>query len=181
MDVPFFWSFFDPAQAMPHTDASSLIFSVPNRLSEEASAVDQNHRSRCAAAISLLTACFGLCPSLFADGYWRFEQVSGSSIFDSGPYGLSGTMNARPVASLAVPVEIVPQNDLANVQSLDLGWIDSTSGGVVTVEDPVGQLSFGHQSFTIEAWVKLDQLSNTNNSNQRQWLCMKEASSFRRH
>ena len=174
MDVPFFWSFFDPAQAMPHTEASSLIFSVPNRFSEEASAVDQNHRSRCAAAISLLTVCFGLCPSLFADGYWRFEQVSGASIFDSGQYGLSGTMNARPAASLAVPVEIVPQNDLANVQSLDLGWIDSTSGGVVTIEDPVGQLSFGHQSFTIEAWVKLDQLSNTNNSNQRQWLCMKK-------
>ena len=65
MDVPFFWSFFDPAQAMPHTDASSLIFSVPNRLSEEASAVDQNHRS-------LKRLC---CCHLFAHGVLRFVPI----------------------------------------------------------------------------------------------------------
>ena len=166
MDVPFFWSFFDPAHAMPHTDASSLIFSVPNRLSEEASAVDQNHRSRCAAAISLLTVCFGLCPSLFADGYWRFEQVSGSSIFDSGPYGLSGTMNARPAASLAVPVEIVPQNDLANAHSLDLDSPRLRTHGL------------GHQSFTM-----LGQIGSTQQHQQFEPASMvvhEEASPFRR-
>ena len=32
----------------------------------------------------------------------------------------------------------------------------------------------GNQDFTIEAWVKLDQLSNTSNNNQRQYPCQKK-------
>lgn len=108
------------------------------------------------------------------EGHWRFEAKGGTTVLDSGPFGLDGTLNPRPFRVAEVPVDPVPQDDAVNGRSLDLGWLDGSSGGFFTVEDPTGQLTFGHRSFTIEAWVRLDHVSDAGSSNQRQWLCMKK-------
>ena len=123
---------------------------------------------------TVAAACLGVGSAAHAEGHWRFEEARGAIVLDSGPHGLHGTLNDRPSRSMDVPVDAVPQNDLANDHSLDLGWLDTSSGGFVTIEDPSGQLSFGHRSFTIEAWVRLDHVSDSGSSNQRQWLCMKK-------
>ena len=123
---------------------------------------------------ALILTLFGDGSAAFGDGYWRFEEVGGRTVLDSGPRGLDGSTSANPFRTSDVVVDSVPQNDVANGRSLDLGWAAGSGGGFVTIEDPTGQLSFGHRSFTIEAWVRLDHVSDSSGSNQRQWLCMKK-------
>ena len=113
-------------------------------------------------------------PPDYGQAYWRFEEADGSTVVDSGPHGLDGTSNALPFRTAGVPVDPVPQNEFANTQSLNLNWQSSSSGGFFTVPDTDGLLTMGNQSFTIEAWVKLDHLSTTGGNNQRQFLCQKK-------
>ncbi|MEE2895852.1 MAG: LamG-like jellyroll fold domain-containing protein [Planctomycetota bacterium] len=100
--------------------------------------------------------------------YWRFEEFGGSTIADSGPLGLDGTTDdTAPISSIG-PAEI-PQTNAENLLARRIA-----GGGSVLVPDPTGALSLGGSSFTIEAWVRLDQLSNTNGPNQRQTLVQKK-------
>jgi hypothetical protein len=100
--------------------------------------------------------------------YWRFEEAS-DPVVDSGPSGLDGTStNASRVAE--VPVNPVPQTAEANAQSLELG-----GDGYVTIPDTVGALTMGDRSFTLEGWVKLDDLSDTSSTDERQYLFQKKA------
>ncbi|MAC18854.1 MAG: hypothetical protein CMJ23_04090, partial [Phycisphaerae bacterium] len=108
------------------------------------------------------------------EGHWRFEAKGGTTVLDSGSLGLNGTLNERPFRAANVLLDPLPQNDFVNDRSLDLGWLNESDGGFFTVEDPAGELSFGHRSFSIEAWVKLDHVSDASSLNQRQWLCMKK-------
>ncbi|MCP3903959.1 MAG: hypothetical protein GY715_10030, partial [Planctomycetes bacterium] len=110
----------------------------------------------------------------YGQGHWRFEEPGGTTVLDSGPNALDGTLNALPTRTGDVPVDPVPQTALANTQSLALNWQSGTSGGFFTVPDTGGALSMGNQDFTIEAWVKLDHLSTTAGDNQRQFLCQKK-------
>jgi hypothetical protein len=71
-------------------------------------------------------------------------------------------------------VDPVPQSGFANAQSLDLNWQSTASGGFFTVPDTGGALTMGDQSFTVEAWVRLDHLSDTSSSDERQYLCQKK-------
>ncbi|MHC4810109.1 MAG: LamG-like jellyroll fold domain-containing protein [Planctomycetota bacterium] len=99
--------------------------------------------------------------------YWRFEADSGTYA-DSGPNGLDGTpTNAQPIAD--VPVGSVPRTNAANITSGLLG-----GDGFVTVSDTDGLLSFGGESFTVEAWVRVDEISDTSGPNQRQFLVQKK-------
>jgi parallel beta-helix repeat protein len=108
-------------------------------------------------------------------GYWRFEEPGGATVVDSGPNGLDGTLNGLPVRSPDIPVDPVPATEQANTQSLDLGWQSTTMGGRFNVVDPAGYLSMGDTSFTIEAWVRLDHVSDTSGGGQRQYLCQKKS------
>ena len=108
------------------------------------------------------------------EAYWRFEEPGGVTVFDSGPDGLDGTLNALPFRSGDVAVDPVSVNNLPNAQSLDLNWQSTSSGGFFTVPDTGGVLTLGNQNFTIEAWVQLDYLSNASGSDQRQYLCQKK-------
>ncbi|MGA1058610.1 MAG: right-handed parallel beta-helix repeat-containing protein, partial [Phycisphaerales bacterium] len=86
------------------------------------------------------------------------------------------TLNVFPARVAAVAVDPVPFTDEANSKSLDLNWQSTSLGGVVQIADPGGLLSFGpSRDFTIEAWVKLDELSDTSGGGQRQHLCQKKA------
>jgi hypothetical protein len=113
-------------------------------------------------------------PFDYGQAHWRFEEAGGDTVLDSGPNGLDGTTNGLPFRTTDVPVDPVPQSGLANTQSLDLNWQSTSSGGFFNVADTGGLLTMGDQNFTIEAWVKLDYLSNTSNNDERQFLCQKK-------
>jgi hypothetical protein len=100
--------------------------------------------------------------------YWRFEEDGGPHL-DSGPNGLDGT--ATDAASITdVPLDPVPRTTEANVRASLPG-----GSGYVTVAEPDGWLTMGGASFTAEAWVRLDHLSDTGGPNQRQFLLQKKA------
>ncbi len=111
--------------------------------------------------------------SAYGQGYWRFEGSS-AVLEDSGPWGLEGSRHAPAARDEDVPVSAVPLSGAGNAQSLDLGWVDSRTGGWFLVEDRDLLLSMGEGSFTVEAWVRLDSLSDTSDGDQRQVLCQKK-------
>jgi hypothetical protein len=131
-------------------------------------------RAKLTGAVPILVILASIGPTALGEGYWRFEEAGGATVLDWGPYGLDGTLNALPFRITDVPVDPVLQNDLPNTQSLDLNWQSTSSGGAFTVQDTTGQLSFGDASFTIEAWVKLDHVSDPSSANEQQWLCQKK-------
>lgn len=48
------------------------------------------------------------------EGHWRFEAKGGTTVLDSGPLGLDGTLNPQPFRTTEVPVDPVPQDDAVN-------------------------------------------------------------------
>jgi len=99
--------------------------------------------------------------------YWRFEEFAGPYL-DSGPNGLDGA----PTGALAIaeiPIDPVPRTTEGNLLASLLG-----GGGFVTVPDPDDRLDFGGASFTVEAWVRIDELSDTSSASQRQFLLQKK-------
>jgi hypothetical protein len=100
--------------------------------------------------------------------YWRFEEPGGTTLSDSGPFELDGTTNdTNPTANIGPAT--IPQTGMSNFVARRID-----GSGSVLVDDPSGLLSFGESSFTIEAWVRLDQISNTDGPNQRQTLVQKK-------
>ena len=114
---------------------------------------------------------------MIGQAYWRFEEINEGEIFDSSPLALHGTLEGPGVSTSAVPVDLIPQSREDNTQALDLGWLDVTNGGYILVPDEDLLLTMGNRDFTIEAWVKLDQLSDTSDGNQRQVLVQKKRDS----
>jgi hypothetical protein len=129
----------------------------------------------CAAAFMLSITSFSMAEGIEVGGYWRFESGTGSTAIDSGPYGVDGVMNAQASHVSEIPVTEIPVYEYANQGALQLQWVNGTTGGLVTVADPNDVLRMTHTSFSIEAWVRLDYVSNSNGANQRQWLCQKKA------
>lgn len=107
-------------------------------------------------------------------GYWRFEEAGGPTVIDATGNGGDGTLNALPDRTTEVPVDPIPGTGAPNTQSLHLNWVDTSNGGLVRVPDAGGFLTGGGSSFTLEAWVKLDHVSDTSGADQRQWLCQKK-------
>ncbi len=103
-------------------------------------------------------------------GYWRFEEPGGTTVFDDTPNGLDGTLGNLPFRISDVPVNPVPLTGAFNGQALDNGWL-----GGVRVPNSGGLLDVGGNSFTLEAWVRLDVLGYVN-VNGRQWLAQKKPS-----
>lgn len=109
----------------------------------------------------------------FGLAHWRFEGA-GATLVDSGPNGLDGALIAPAFRAADVPVDPVPQTGLANAQSIDFGWLSPSSSGYGEVPDVDNALTMGDVDFTIEAWVKLDHLSDTSSADERQYLLMKK-------
>ena len=100
-------------------------------------------------------------------GYWRFEGDD-ALIVDSGPAALFGSLGDA-VRQLDVDRRLIPQTGEANAGSV------AFREDVVTVPDPVALLRFPGESFTIEAWVRLDTLSsNSDDNSQRQYILQKK-------
>ena len=118
------------------------------------------------ADFSHLQVTFGTVCETPTLGYWRFEETAGN-VVDWGPNGLNGFVNGRSLVT-DVPVNPVPQNGYANTQSVDLYG----DGGRVQIDDPSGILDTD-QSFTIEAWVRLNSWGEYG-ANGRQWLIQKK-------
>ena len=106
-------------------------------------------------------------------GYWRFEETTGSGIDDASGNGVQGFIVLPADRVGSVPVTVVPHTGQANQQSLDLFWTSTTSSGSAEVADPASLLAAGDESFTIQAWVQLDELS-TNGPAERQWLIQRK-------
>ena len=129
----------------------------------------------CGWALSATLLVGGFASPANGDAYWRFEEASGGAVIDFGPTGLDGVLNGLPFRTSDVPIDPVPLAGLANARSLDLNWQSPLTGGFFQVPDTGGLLSFGAgQSFTIEAWIRLEHLSDTSSSNERQYLCQKK-------
>ena len=100
--------------------------------------------------------------------YWRFETEFGTEVIDSGPLGLNGENFDASATTQVGPLEI-PQTNASNTGACDLG------GQVyITVDDVDQSLSMGGESFTVEAWVRLAQLSDASGADQRQTLVQKK-------
>ncbi len=128
-----------------------------------------------ALALAASLVIGGLTSLARGDAYWRFEETGGPTVVDSGPAGLDGTLNVLPVRLPGVAADPVPHAGLANTRQLDLNFQSPSAGGFFDVPDTGGQLSFGAgRSFTIEAWVRLEHLSDTSSNNERQYLCQKK-------
>ena len=125
----------------------------------------------------LVTDCNGNCSPDECDeypkdilGYWRFEGFEGDDalVADSGPFGLFGTLGDA-ARQFDVDRRFVPQTGEAN--GVSVAFREET----VSVPDPLGVLRFPDESFTIEAWVRLDTLSVNNDDNgQRQYILQKK-------
>lgn len=100
--------------------------------------------------------------------YWRFEEPGGTTLADAGPFGLDGS-STDTAPTVEIGPQTIPQTGITNVVARRID-----GNGSIVVDDPTGLLSFGDSSFTIEAWVRLDQISNTNGPNQRQTLVQKK-------
>ena len=101
-------------------------------------------------------------------GYWRFEEPGGTTIADAGPRGLDGTTtDTNPTADISTAV--IPVTGAENLLGRNI-----SGAGSILVPDPAGDLSFGDAGFTIEAWVRVDQRSDTSGPNQRQTIVQKK-------
>lgn len=104
-------------------------------------------------------------------GYWRFEN-DGQSVLDSGPYRLDG-QGVSLLAGSGVPLGIVPATAAPNDRSTSISPSGGTPGQAL-IPDPQGVLASGGDSFTVEAWVKLDVLASGAAADQRQVLVQRK-------
>ncbi|MCP4012347.1 MAG: LamG domain-containing protein, partial [Phycisphaeraceae bacterium] len=61
-----------------------------------------------------------------------------------------------------------------NTAAFATQWQNSSTAGVVRVDDDDENLRMGAADFTIEAWIRLSQNSTNSGVNQRQHLCFKK-------
>jgi hypothetical protein len=100
--------------------------------------------------------------------YWRLESA-GAVLADSGPNALDA-LPTGVTAEADVAEPIVPGTAQPNNGAVALG-----ATGRFQVNDPNRILDTGGESFTIEAWVKLDQNAAAANADGRQALVQRKA------
>lgn len=107
-------------------------------------------------------------------GYWRLEGFSGLIAPDIGPNQLDGVHNGFGATTGDVAVPVIPLLELANTAAFATQWQNSSTAGVIRVDDDDENLRMGAADFTIEAWIRLSQNSTNSGVNQRQHLCFKK-------
>ncbi|MGA0172197.1 MAG: right-handed parallel beta-helix repeat-containing protein [Phycisphaerales bacterium] len=108
-------------------------------------------------------------PSTFDPGiaYWRFESP-GDEIVPESPFEVPGVVLGATF-SPEVPLAEIPASGRANLLSLEVG-----PSGRVKVADPMRILALGDTDFTIEAWVRLDELAGMQDPGKRQYLVQRK-------
>ena len=99
--------------------------------------------------------------------YWRFEDPD-DLLFDSSRYQM-GAFLRNGVSSNDVPVGVIPANGAPNTRSLQFDGV-----GRIVADEITEFLGFARNQYTIEAWVRLDQIASGPNSGSRQYLVHKK-------
>ena len=99
--------------------------------------------------------------------YFRFE--SPRSLLDDESSSELEVLSA----SLDFSEDTGPRQ-IPSTSELNRGSGQFAPNGFLIADDPSGATTSGGANFTIEAWVKLDQLSDTSGNNQRQFLVQKK-------
>ncbi len=108
-------------------------------------------------------------PDSSGDGvaWWRFE-APGALIVANGPFPTPAQVIAAEFVADVASSQIPSSGD-ANLLSLEIG-----TSGRVKVEDPMRTLALGDTDFTIEAWVRLDELAGMQDPGKRQYLLQRK-------
>lgn len=85
--------------------------------------------------------------------YWRFEDDDAR---DSGRFGLDGLINGAGFSS-DVPVATIPRSGMPNERVCETG--DTGRVRFLDVDNLAGNASDDPSDFTLEAWVRIDELS----------------------
>lgn len=99
--------------------------------------------------------------------HWRFE-APGDETAASGPFELIGQVIGATFAP-EVALAALPASGSANLLSLEIG-----DSGRVKVSDSMRTLALGDTDFTIEAWVRLDELAGMQDPGKRQYLIQRK-------
>lgn len=105
--------------------------------------------------------------------HYRFEEAAGLALDDSSGSGVAGSLVPPADRDTDVPVDPVPGTGASNSSSMITGATSNSSGGHAQAVDPLGALAMGDHSFTVEAWVRLDQLAWPDAAD-RQWLLQRK-------
>ncbi len=101
--------------------------------------------------------------------YWRFEEGEGTTVADLAPGGIDGDLVGVSAFGSDAPESVVPGTGMSNVGSLEVG-----ETGFVRVRDPEQRLAMGRTDWTIEAWVRLDELGGMGDAGRRQYLLQRK-------
>lgn len=104
-------------------------------------------------------------------GYWRFEQ-DGQQVIDAGPFGLTG-IGTGLMPSTPTARNFIPATAQENLKATKLAPASNDTGHF-QVADPQGQCASEGESFTVEAWVKIDTLSEQSEAQGRQTLVQRK-------
>lgn len=102
-------------------------------------------------------------------GFWRFEDTEGTVVADLAPGGIDGDLVGDATLGTEVPSAVVPGTGLGNLGGLEVG-----ETGFVRVRDPEQRLAMGRSDWTIEAWVRLDELGGMGDASRRQYLLQRK-------
>ncbi|MCH2145754.1 MAG: hypothetical protein MK082_11510, partial [Phycisphaerales bacterium] len=103
----------------------------------------------------------------FGSAYWRFEDPDLPQR-DVGMANLEGIIRNASISD-DVPVPVIPATGLPNTASLRFDGV-----GRIVTDLYNAYTSFVPNSFTIEAWVRLEALATAPNAASRQYLVMKK-------
>ena len=105
-------------------------------------------------------------PFFPAVGYWRFEE-DGTNL---GFSDLQGDLQGDSGVVVDVGVDAVP----GILGAVNRGSLEIGDTGFVRVRDPDQRFAMGRGSFTIEAWVRLDELGAMGDPGRRQYLVQRK-------
>lgn len=102
-------------------------------------------------------------------GYWKFDEGDGLVAADLAPGGIEGDLVGDAAFGTDAPQSVVPGNGFDDLGSLEVG-----DAGFVRVRDPEQRLAMGRTDWTIEAWVRLDELGGMGDASRRQYLLQRK-------
>ena len=99
------------------------------------------------------------------NGYWPFN----GDTMNFGHAGIDGELVGSASLGDDVGVDVVPGTGASNTGSLEIN-----GEGFVRIRDPEQRYAMSDSSFTIEAWVRLDELGAMGSPSRRQYLLQRK-------